>query len=107
MLRTTPADLAARARRLAERLTAAGVPAETRESTSTAGGGSLPGEQLPTTVVAIIATRLTPARLIDRLRAQDPPVIARIEADRAVLDPRTILPDEDEPLLRAVIAAAR
>ncbi len=107
MLRSTPADLAVRARRLAERLVAAGVPAETQESTSTAGGGSLPGEQLPTTVVAIVATRLTPPRLIDRLRAQDPPVIARIEADRAVLDPRTILPDEDEPLLRAVIAAVR
>jgi L-seryl-tRNA(Ser) seleniumtransferase len=107
MLRTTPADVAARARRLAERLTAAGVQAETRESTSTAGGGSLPGEQLPTTVVTILPTRLAPARLIDRLRAQEPPVIARIEADRAVLDPRTVLPDEDEPLLRAVIAAVR
>jgi len=100
-------DLSVRARRLAERLTAAGIPAETRESTSAAGGGSLPGEQLPTTVVAILATRPAPARLIDRLRSQEPPVIARIEADRAVLDPRTVLPDEDEPLLRAVIAAVR
>jgi L-seryl-tRNA(Ser) seleniumtransferase len=57
--------------------------------------------------VTILPTRLAPARLIDRLRAQEPPVIARIEADRAVLDPRTVLPDEDEPLLRAVIAAVR
>ena len=107
MLRTAPEAIAARAQRLAERLRTAGVAAEPRSSTSAAGGGSLPGEQLPTTVIAILASRPAPARLIDQLRAQDPPVIARVEDDRVVLDPRTVLPDEEEALLRAVVAAVR
>ena len=107
MLRATAAEVAARAQALVERLRAAGLQVETRASTSAVGGGSLPGEQLPTTVVVILEPRPTPARLIERLRAQEPPVIARIEADRVVLDPRTLLPDEEEPLLRAVIAAVR
>jgi len=57
--------------------------------------------------VMIAAERPRPAQLLDRLRLQSPPVIARIEDDRVVLDPRTVLPDEDERLLQAVIAAVR
>ena len=40
-----------------------------------------------------------------RLRGANPPVVARIEADRVLLDPRTVLPDEDDALLQAVRAA--
>ena len=36
------------------------------------------------------------------LRAADPPVIARIEDDRVVLDPRTVLPEQDRQLLAAI-----
>ena len=68
-------------------------------------GGSLPGEHLPTSLLRIAPSRRGAARLIDRLRAAEPPVIARIEEGRVVLDPRTVLADEDEPLLRALRAA--
>jgi L-seryl-tRNA(Ser) seleniumtransferase len=45
-----------------------------------------------------------PDALAARLRRQDPPVVGRIEADRVVLDPRTVLPGEDQALLAAVRA---
>ena len=41
------------------------------------------------------------------LRAGDPPVVARIEDDAVVLDPRTVLPDEEEALLGAVASAMK
>jgi L-seryl-tRNA(Ser) seleniumtransferase len=39
------------------------------------------------------------------LREHEPPVIGRIEQERVLLDPRTVLPDEDDVLLDAVVAA--
>jgi L-seryl-tRNA(Ser) seleniumtransferase len=41
------------------------------------------------------------------LRRHDPPVVARIEADRLVLDPRTVLPEEERDLLRAIQEVVR
>jgi L-seryl-tRNA(Ser) seleniumtransferase len=64
---------------------------------STVGGGSLPGETLPTCLLALSAPN--PDRLMKRLRQQGPPVIARLQDDRVVLDPRTVLPEQEEALL--------
>ena len=74
---------------------------------STIGGGSLPGETLPTRLLALSPAAVPGGAeaLAQRLRQADPPVIGRIEDDRVLLDPRTVLPDEDEPLLRGVKTA--
>jgi len=56
---------------------------------STIGGGSLPGETLPTKIVALTVDN--PDAFLARLRRSDPPVIARIENDRVVFDLRTVL----------------
>jgi L-seryl-tRNA(Ser) seleniumtransferase len=93
----------ARARRWAERLSRVGLHAEVIPGESAVGGGSLPGATLPTRLVAL--TVASPDDLMARLHAADPPVIARIEADQLVLDPRTVLPEDEEPLLRAIEAA--
>ncbi len=69
-------------------------------SQSTVGGGSLPDEMLSTFSLAIAAS--SPNRLVDRLRQCLPPVIARLEADRVMFDPRTILPEQDQQLLAAI-----
>jgi L-seryl-tRNA(Ser) seleniumtransferase len=47
----------------------------------------------------------SPDRLAARLRAHEPPVIARIEDDVLCLDPRTVLPEQDEILLSAILAS--
>ena len=71
---------------------------------STIGGGSLPGETLPTWLVALDCPQASGGAqaMMARLRAARPPIIARIEQDRVLLDPRTVPFDEEELLLRGV-----
>ncbi|HNT53754.1 MAG TPA: L-seryl-tRNA(Sec) selenium transferase [Anaerolineaceae bacterium] len=67
---------------------------------STVGGGSLPEETLPTRLLALSSPQ--PNRLTARLRASSPPVIARVESDQVLCDPRTVLPEQDVALLAAL-----
>jgi L-seryl-tRNA(Ser) seleniumtransferase len=64
---------------------------------STVGGGSLPGETLPTWLFAISSPN--PNLLMKNLRNLHPPIIARLQDDRVVMDPRTVLPEQDDTLL--------
>jgi L-seryl-tRNA(Ser) seleniumtransferase len=73
------------------------------EGRSTVGGGSLPEETLPTWLLALDHEQ--PDRLAAELRLLDLPIIARIDSDRLVLDPRTVLPDQDQVLLEGLIRA--
>ena len=70
---------------------------------SAIGGGSLPGETLPTKVLSLDCQALTggPEGVMHRFRQADPPVIARIEDDRVLLDPRTVLPEQENQLLQS------
>ncbi len=70
---------------------------QTVESASTVGGGSLPGQTLPTRALAITAESVD--TLAEKLRRANPPVIARIEDDRLLFDPRTVLPEQDQTLI--------
>jgi L-seryl-tRNA(Ser) seleniumtransferase len=69
---------------------------------SAVGGGSLPGETMPTWLLSL-AVR-SPNRSLARLRQAIPPIIARLENDRLVLDPRTVLPEQDQALLAGLKA---
>lgn len=103
MIAETQASLGRRAKSIAARLTAAGIAAEVVETTSTVGGGSLPEETQPSRGIALMAA--SAARAVGALRKADPPVIARIVDDRVVLDLRSVLPEQDERLVGAVIGA--
>jgi L-seryl-tRNA(Ser) seleniumtransferase len=102
MLNRTQEDLQGTARAWCTALRDGGIPAETAPAESAAGGGSLPGQTVPTTCVILPGPT---GRLIAALRATRPPVIARAEADRVWIDPRTVLPEESEALLGAIRAA--
>jgi L-seryl-tRNA(Ser) seleniumtransferase len=65
---------------------------------SAVGGGSAPGVELPTWLVAVWKDGLTADALEERLRQLSPPIVARIERDRVMLDLRTVLPEEDAML---------
>ncbi|MGB5932652.1 MAG: L-seryl-tRNA(Sec) selenium transferase [Anaerolineae bacterium] len=67
---------------------------------SAVGGGSLPGQTLPTYLLAL--TVPSPQEVARRLRMGEPAVVGRIEEGRYLLDPRTVLPEEDEALLKAL-----
>ena len=93
-------EIRVRAEALAARLNAIdGWRAELRAGASAVGGGSAPGVELATWLVAIEKRGLTPDALEERLRRLTPPVVARIEHDRVLLDLRTVLPDQDQMLL--------
>ncbi len=70
-------------------------------SFSTIGGGSLPEETLPTYVLAIPSAN--PDELLARLRKLTRPVIARIDKDKVIFDPRTILPQIDKEFLNQLM----
>lgn len=99
MIRRPAAEIKRQARRWARRLSALGLTVEVIEGRSTVGGGSLPGGTLPTWLVSISVP--SPDALAERLRYSEPPVIARIEDNQLVLDPRTVLPGQEKTLLEA------
>ena len=103
MIAATTDDLATRAHAWVDALEARGLNAEVVAAESTVGGGSLPGESLPTRALALAVA--SPDDLATRLRRGTPPVIARIEGDRLLFDPRTVLPEQDDALLAAITAA--
>jgi len=70
------------------------------EGLSTVGGGSLPGETLPTCLLALKGK--SPAKFAARLREADPPIIARVQDDLLLIDPRTVLPWQEENLLEGL-----
>jgi L-seryl-tRNA(Ser) seleniumtransferase len=95
-------ELDRRAQSWASRLRQAGHDARVIDGFSAIGGGSLPGETAPTRLLAIDLP--LPDDAAARLRAHDPPVIARIEQDLLCLDPRTVLPDQEALLLDALVS---
>jgi L-seryl-tRNA(Ser) seleniumtransferase len=95
MLSMTVAEIAPRARALAEALRGSGWKAETIEGVSAVGGGSAPGLELPTLLVALERGGQPPDDLDAALRRLQPPIVARIQDDRVVLDLRTVPPEQD------------
>jgi L-seryl-tRNA(Ser) seleniumtransferase len=99
MLSMTVTELEQRSERLAGAIAKiAGWRVEIVRGASAIGGGSGPGIELPTCLVAIHRDGLTPDALSARLRTLSPPIVARIDGDRVLLDLRTVLPDEDTTL---------
>jgi L-seryl-tRNA(Ser) seleniumtransferase len=73
-------------------------------SQSTIGGGSLPEESLPTCCLALSVRN--PNRFLEKLRLLSPAVIARLEDNRVLFDPRTVLPEQDHLLLDSIQRAS-
>jgi L-seryl-tRNA(Ser) seleniumtransferase len=73
---------------------------EVIQSESTVGGGSLPEESLPSFVLALKVK--SPDKFLRKLREEIPPIIARTENNKVLLDPRTVLPAQEELLLRSL-----
>jgi L-seryl-tRNA(Ser) seleniumtransferase len=96
-------ELEAAARRWQARVAGRSPHVEVRRGESAVGGGTLPGETLPTWLLALPSA--DPAALLARLRRASTPVVARIGDGAVLLDPRTVL-DGEEPALLAALEAA-
>ena len=98
-------QLESRARTIARGLTvtAGAVKVEATPTRSVGGGGSLPGVELGSWAVALAPGGERASELQRALRRSDPPVVARVEDDRVLLDLRTVAP-QDDPMLTEAIA---
>ncbi|MGH9386692.1 MAG: L-seryl-tRNA(Sec) selenium transferase [Vicinamibacterales bacterium] len=105
MLHASAETIEGRARVLAERLHGHSWRVALVSGSSAVGGGSAPGVTVPTVLLAIEREGLSPDALESALRSLDPPVIARIESDRVVLDLRTVFETQDERLGDLLISA--
>ncbi len=101
MLSRSLEDLTEQVHRWIDRLQAGSA----LEGFSTVGGGSLPGETLPTCLLALKVK--SPAKLAALLREADPPIITRVQDDLLLIDPRTVLPWQEENLLKGLKSSGK
>ena len=97
MMEIPKAEIAGRAEKLIVSLRS-DLKAELIDGESLLGGGSAPSAVLPTTLIALTCKNLSANQLAAQLRAADPPVIARVEEGRVLLDLRTVFPEQDRIL---------
>jgi L-seryl-tRNA(Ser) seleniumtransferase len=104
MLHAPVSEVEERARRLAEELARA-VPrleVDAAPSVARSGGGTLPTREIPSFAVRLGEAGTDAESLASKLRAADPPVVGRVREGRLWLDARTLLPGEEEAVVRAV-----
>jgi L-seryl-tRNA(Ser) seleniumtransferase len=102
MMHAREDEIRSRAEVVTSSLSAQTVKAELLKGESLIGGGSAPSAKLPATLIAITHQKLSAEELARQLRACDPPVIARIEEGRVLLDLRTVFPAQDHQLVDAL-----
>ena len=105
IMRLPALEVRRRAEAVAARLaqSAPRLKVEVVEGESVIGGGSTPGARLPTWILGVTADGLSADELAARLRAAEPPVIARVEEGRVLLDLRTVFPQQDVAVETALI----
>ena len=104
MVEMTETEIENRAQQVLARLSSTPLQGSVVPGSSTIGGGSAPGSELPTRLVALSHPSLSATQLEAALRGGQPPVIVRIEHGRVLLDLRTVLPDQDEVLVSVLSA---
>jgi len=112
MIRMTSQELKRRAenflRELTPELPLGEVELEVADGASLAGGGSTPAQSLPTNIIRIASARHSAAQLEQRLRrSAGISVIARVEEDHLILDLRTVFPEQEPQLVKALATALR
>jgi len=101
MMRISEEELERRAEAIRERVAGAPITIEIVESESVIGGGAAPTATLKTRALAITAPEADD--IAEQLRLNDPPVITRVEDNRVLLDLRTVFPEQDEQIVRALL----
>jgi len=105
MLRRDASEIAKKAEELSSTLSKgiAGATITTIAGFSQMGSGSLPAQNLATTLVAICPEKISAESLAKQLRCCSTPIFTRIQNDRVLIDPRTLLSGDDEILIEALL----
>ncbi len=106
MMRASSATIGQRAEAVAAKIQSAGLTVELIDGESVIGGGAAPSATLPTRLLAVTAEGVTAGELAARLRASDPPILARVLDDRVLLDLRTVFPEQDDDVTKALARLA-
>lgn len=107
MLRISADDIRRRAEALLGKISAADhLKAELVAGESLVGGGSAPTSTLPTFLIAVTAQSLSADELAQQLRASNPPIVARVEEGRVLLDLRTVFEGEEQLVVSALMRIA-
>ena len=111
MMRLSKDEIARRAEKIVLRVESAQVKSaalklELLDGESVIGGGAAPSAVLPTRLIALNHADFSADELSARLRANTPPVIARVEEGRVLLDVRTVFPEQDAVLAEALNSLA-
>jgi L-seryl-tRNA(Ser) seleniumtransferase len=102
MMRLTRDEIARRAGAMVGELKNSGRDVEVRDGESVIGGGAAPGSVLSTVLITMAPSATSADEMANELRHHDPPVVARVEEDRVVIDLRTVMPEQDSDLLDAL-----
>jgi L-seryl-tRNA(Ser) seleniumtransferase len=102
MMRLSKDEIAHRAEKIISSVESARLTLELLDGESVIGGGAAPSAVLATRLIALTHSHLSADELNARLRAHTPPVIARVEEGRALLDLRTVFPEQDASLTAAL-----
>lgn len=96
MMRLSKEDIGKRANVIAEKIRRPELSISVTDGESVIGGGAAPSAVLPTILLAVTSKTLAADELAARLRASNPPIVARVEDARVLLDLRTVFPEQDE-----------
>jgi len=102
MMRLTKEGIGGRAKALAAQVRSSKLNIEVIDGESVIGGGAAPSSVLPTRLLALTCADLSADELATRLRAFDPPIVARVEDGRVLLDLRTVFADQDHLISAAL-----
>jgi L-seryl-tRNA(Ser) seleniumtransferase len=102
MMRLSKQDVGRRAEAVVAGIRSPKLMVEIVDGESVIGGGAAPSAVLPTRLIAATFQGTSADELAAGLRACDPPIIARVEEGRVLLDLRTVLPEQDAIVLRAL-----
>jgi len=102
MMRLTKEAIGERAEALAARVAAPKLKVEIVDGESILGGGAAPSSVLPTRLLALTCEGLSADELAARLRGSEPPIIARVDEGRVLLDLRTVFPEQDAAVVEAL-----
>ena len=108
MISTSQTDLRRRVRSFTSRLRKKlpeGARVEIADGNSVVGGGSCPECNLPTVLLTLESRNKGPQVIASLLRRQRPPIVLRVEEDHALVDLRTVFPDQEGILLSGLVNA--
>ena len=102
MLSLSPADLEPRVKAVADKLSKIKAEVGVVDGSSQVGSGSVPAETMPTKLLSVRPNKISADSLAKKLRRHNPPIFARLHQEAVLFDFRTIQPDEDVLVVKAL-----